>query len=305
MLADVFYWLLNMSISASIAGTAVFLLNKIPIIPRRLVNILWAIPFMRMWIPIGLNSKYSLMSLISEFATRSVVVYEGSADFSMTNFVMAADTYFPVTYKAELLKNVFQIAAIVWLIVASALLIAVLIVYSVTKSELKDACHWRDNIYFSDKITSPAVYGIIRAKIIIPQAYKTDDLKFILMHENSHIKRKDNLWRIIGITTACIHWFNPLSWLFLKSFLESLEFACDEAVLRNCGEAERKSYALSLLNCIESKNLYSSAFGGAKVRLRIKRILSYKKLSALSITAFAILALVVLYVLLTNATQKG
>ncbi|MGN1113321.1 MAG: M56 family metallopeptidase [Acutalibacteraceae bacterium] len=294
-----------MSISASIAGTAVFLLNKIQKIPRRIINILWAVPFLRMWIPIGMNSKYSLMSLISKFTTRSVVVYEGSADFSMTNFVMAADTYFPVTYKAELLKNVFQIAAIVWLVVASALLIAVLLVYSVTKSELKDSRHWCDNIYLSDKITSPSVYGIFRAKIIIPQAYETDDLKFILMHENTHIKRKDNLRRIIGIITACIHWFNPLSWLFLKGFLESIEYACDEAVLRKCGEAERKSYALSLVNCIESKNLYSSGFGGARVRVRIKRILSYKKLSALSITAFATLAVVVGYVLLTNAIQKG
>lgn len=305
MLADVFYWLLNMSISASIAGTAVFLLNKIPIIPRRLVNILWAIPFMRMWIPIGLNSKYSLMSLISEFATRSVVVYEGSADFSMTNFVMAADTYFPVTYKAELLKNVFQIAAIVWLVVAAVLLVAVLLVYLAAKAELKDARHLRDNIYLSEKITSPSVYGIFRARIIIPQAYETENLKFILMHENTHIKRKDNLCRIIGIVTACIHWFNPLSWLFLKGFLESIEYACDDAVLRKCGEAERRSYALTLLNCIESKNLYSSAFGGARVRVRIKRILSYKKLSALSITAFSILAIVVGYVLLTNAIQKG
>lgn len=58
MLADVFYWLLNMSISASIAGIAVFLLNKIPKIPRRIINILWAIPLLRMWIPIGMNSSF-------------------------------------------------------------------------------------------------------------------------------------------------------------------------------------------------------------------------------------------------------
>lgn len=302
MPSEIFYWLLNMSISSSIVGIIIVLLGKVRRIPRGIISLLWIVPFLRMWIPVGINSKYSLMSLISRFTTKTVTVYEGAAQLSMMNHMSLADTYFPVIYKVNLLEDVFKIATIVWLIIAAALIIAMFILYAVTKSELKDARHMRDNIYISDKITSPAVYGIFREKIIIPSIYQDDDLKYILMHEQAHIKRKDNLWRVVAILTACVHWFNPLSWLFLKSFLSSIELACDETVLKNCTDSEKKCYANTLLNCVESKSLYASAFGGAKVRVRIERILSYRKLSTLSVIGFIALSIVVCYVLLTNAT---
>lgn len=301
MLSDVFYWVLNMSISAAIAGIVILLISKIKRIPRGIICALMAIPFLRMWLPFGMGSEYSLMSLISKITTKTVIVHDGLVPFSMTNFTMAANSYFPIIYKTNILKNVFEIAAIVWLIIAAALLIAMLIIYSVTNSELKDARLLRDNIYISEKITSPAVYGIFRAKIILPREYEADELKFILMHENAHIRRRDNLWRVLAIATACVHWFNPPAWLFLKSFLTNSELACDESVLKKCSENEKKDYATTLLNCAQSKNLYVSAFGGAKLRVRIERIISYKKLSALSITAIAIFAAAVAYTLLTNA----
>jgi len=34
---------------------------------------------------------------------------------------MAADNYFPVTYKEDMLENLFSIASVVWIIVAVAL----------------------------------------------------------------------------------------------------------------------------------------------------------------------------------------
>ena len=301
MLSDVFYWLFNMSISAAIAGGVILLLAKVKRIPRGIICTLMAIPFIRMWLPLGIGSEYSLMSLISRLTTKTVIVYDGTIPFSMTNFTMAANAYFPIIYKTNMLERVFHIAAIIWLIIAAALLITMLIIYTVTKAELKDARLLRDNIYISDKITSPAVYGVFREKIILPREYEAVDLKFIFMHENAHIRRKDNLWRILAIITVCIHWFNPLAWLLLKSFLMNSELACDEAVLKKCSESEAKDYAKTLLNCAENKNLYVSAFGGAKLRVRIERIISYKKLSALSVTAFATFAATVAYTLLTNA----
>lgn len=301
MLSEIFYWLFNMSISATLTGVIILLIGKIRKIPRRIMTILFAIPFFRMWVPIGMGSKYSLMSLISKITSKTITVFKGPAVFTTTNFAMAADSYFPIAFKTASLKMIFQIASFIWFTIAIAFLIALFIIYATTKSELKGAAHLKDNIYLTDKITSPAVYGIIHEKIMLPKRYDIGDLKFVLMHENAHIRRKDNLWRILAIVTACIHWFNPLAWLFLKSFLTNLELACDELVLKKCSEAEKKNYAIALLNYSENKSLYVSAFGGAKLRVRIERIVSYKKLSALSITAFIILAIAVGYVLLTNA----
>lgn len=302
MPSAIFYWVLNMSITASIMGIIILLIGKFRRIPRFIICLLWCIPFLRMWVPISVNSKFSLMALLSKFATKTVIIYDGTVNFSMMNSVQAADRYFPMSYKANILDQAFSVATTVWLIVAIALLIAMTALYMTTKHELKDSRHLRDNIYVSDKITSPATYGIIRPRIILPKNYNSNDLKYILMHEQAHIKRLDNLWRIVAIVTACIHWFNPLSWLFLKVFLENLELACDEKVLKNSSEEDKKRYALTLINCAESKSLYASAFGGARVKVRIERILSYKKLSLFAVVTFLVFASVIAYILLTNAS---
>lgn len=301
MFADIFYWLLNMSISSVITGLVVLLLGRLRKIPRRFVYILWFIPFIRMWLPFGMTSKYSLMTLISKLTTRTVVVYKGVKGLTTTNYVMAADSYFPITYKVNLLENIFQIAFIIWAIVAAALLLALIIIYTITRSELKSARHLSGNIYISDKITSPATYGIFKPMIILPEKYEQKDLQYILLHENIHIKAGDNLWRIIAFVSVIIHWFNPLAWLFLKIFLEEAELACDEWVMASCGEAEKKAYATVLVNCCESKNVFASAFGGAKVRVRVNRILSYRKLSLFSVISFAVLVSAIGYTLITNA----
>ena len=254
-----------------------------------------------MWLPIGLGSKYSLMSLFSKVTTKTIVIYQGSESFTMMNSIMAANSYFPITYKVRLLDDLFCIAAVIWIILAVAILIACGIVYGITKKELQSALHIRDNVYQSEKVTAPAVYGVFRPKIVLPLGVEAADHPYIHAHENAHIRRNDNLWRIVAFATTAIHWFNPFAWIFLKHFLSETELACDESVLSQCGEHEKKLYALALVSCAENKNALVSAFGGAKIRVRINTILSYKKLSLVSVVAFVAFACAVAYVLLTNA----
>ena len=124
-MGDLFYWLFNMSIAGALTGLIILLIRAIKKLPRRLIAILWAIPFFRFWFPVGVGGKYSLMSLLSRFAARTVVVYEGELmDFSMMNSVKAADNYFPITYRTSLLSDVFRYAALVWAIVAAGLILA-------------------------------------------------------------------------------------------------------------------------------------------------------------------------------------
>lgn len=292
-----------MSITAGLTGLFVVLIRAIKKIPRRLTVFLWLVPFLRMTIPIGLNNPYSLMSLLSRFSTRSVVVYKPyeNTAFSMTNYLMAADTYFPITYKVNVLNRVFYIASTVWIIVFAVIFALLIVNYSLSKSEIKSASHLRDNIYVSDKILSPAVYGIIKPKIILPASHKERDLELILLHEKTHIRRGDNLWRIIVISVVVVHWFNPLAWIFLKLFLADLELSCDECVLAKLGKARVKEYALTLLEHRQVGSVISSSFGGAKIRARIENILSFKKMTWFSFAVIIVLIAVIFWVLLTNA----
>ncbi len=303
MLQEIFYWIFNMSITAAITGAIIMLVRLIKKIPRRMTVFLWIIPFFRMTFPVGLNSPYSLMSLISKLTTKTIVVYQPTDDiaFSMTNSVMAAETYFPITYKVNILKDIFSVASVIWIIVSLAILLMLSVTYFTTFYEIKNSIHLKDNIYLSEKVISPAVYGIVKPKIILPATYKDIDLELVILHEKAHIRSFDNLWRVIAFILVSVHWFNPLCWLFLKGFLTDLELSCDERVLTKLGAEHAKAYASSLLETKQGVTVFASAFGGAKIRTRIENILSFKKITWLSFSVFAVLLAVIFYTLLTNA----
>ena len=303
MLGEFCYWIFNMSIITSLVGLFVLIIRKLKFIPHRVSVFLWIIPFVRMCVPLGLNSPYSLMTLISRLTTKTVTVYQPAEEieFSAANFIMAANSYFPITYKVNILGKIFDVAGLIWIIGALAIMIALAILYAATKREIKESKHVENNVFLSDKVESPAVYGIIRPRIVLPSSFADQNLKYVLQHEKTHIRRKDNLWRLLGFMAAAIHWFNPFSWVFLKVFLADLELACDEAAISVYKDEERKEYARTLLNCSQSKSLFASAFGGAKVRMRIENVLSYKQMTVVSAVGFTILILAIIYTLLTNA----
>ncbi len=300
-LAEVFYWLLNMSAVASFAGVCILLLRRIRRLPRRLTFLLWIIPFLRLLVPLGVGSRYGLMALVSKFIGRAVVVHDEAATITMMNFTMVAKSYFPIRFKSSALDALFSVASRTWLCVAAVLIILSGASYIASKRNIRNAVRLRDNLYLSDAVRSPVVYGVIRPKILLPPCEVREDLAFVIQHENAHIRRRDNLWRIVALATACVHWFNPLVWLFLKCFLADMELSCDEAVLRKSDGEQRKKYAASLVNSAARSKPLFSAFGGASMRQRVQNALSYKKLSIGSSVALAAFITAVVYVLMTNA----
>lgn len=310
MLSGVFYWLFNMSIVATLTGIVVLLLRLIKKIPRRVIAVLWVIPFIRMWVPFGIGGRYGLMTFLSKFTVKTIPVpktvpvleVNPRVVFTQTNMAQVAKTYDPITYKVDLVGDVFAVASVVWAVIAAGLFLTLTFLYFFTMRELKNSKHLYDNVYASNQVTSPAVYGIFRPKIILP-AWMTGhpDLEYILRHERTHIRRLDNFRRVLAFASAALHWFNPFSWIFLKCFLSDLEVACDETVLQKCSESEKKQYALALVSGAEKRTVFISAFGGARIRTRVERILSYRKMTAVSATAFTALIAAIAYFLLTNA----
>ncbi|MHB1453794.1 MAG: M56 family metallopeptidase [Saccharofermentanales bacterium] len=305
MLSETFYWVLNMSIIGTATGLMVLLCRKFRALPRLAVYLLWLIPLTRLWVPFGISSRFSLLSLLSQFTTKTIPFYESNQlpELVFTNYMMAAQDYNPVVYKTTMLDLVFRISSLVWVVVFVALLLTMLLLYYFTRAELKNAILLRDNIYRSATITSPAVYGIFRPRIILPAGTADEELPMILLHEQAHIARRDNLFRTIALLTACLHWFNPLTWIFLKLFFEDMELACDAKILKKMDHEDMKQYASALIGFAgkEDKGLFVSAFGGAKVRVRVQHILSYKSLSRISAVFLVLLLTAIAFALLTNA----
>lgn len=297
MLADIFYWLLNMGIAASLAGCVILLLRLIPGLPRRVLYPLWAVVLLRLCIPFGIASDFSILKLLPHKSVTFPGFPEGLPGM---NALMATDSYFPIAFKSGTLGLAFTIASAVWVTVAAVLLLIVLASYVQTLRQCRRAKHWKDQVYLSDQVTGPMVCSILRPRILLPQGYEGRDLALILAHERIHIRRLDNLWRLIGLVAACVHWFNPLVWLFLKCCLTDMELSCDEAVLRDLSAAQKADYARTLLSSAQRQSLLLSPFGHAPTTQRIRNILSYRRLSAAATLFLSLAAACICVILLTN-----
>jgi len=305
MLATAFYWILNMSIMGSITGLLILCLRQIKAIPRNIVSALWLIPLIRLFLPFSISSQYSLMALLSKLGARTIPLggQTSGLPFTAMNSIRAAESYNPLIFGNKGLASVFFIGSVVWIIVFLALLFTMILLYSFTKTEIKGAVKISKNVYESDRITSPAVYGIIRPGILVPVGMPEQDLSYAVLHENAHISRGDNFFRFAALAAACFHWFNPLVWVFLKYCFADMELACDTKVMRKLNPEERRQYASSLLHCLvpSRQNLFIAAFGGAKIKVRVENILSYRKLTAAACISFFVLAAAIGAALLTNA----
>lgn len=303
MLHEFFYWIFNMSITATVTGLLVVILRLIKAIPRRIIKVLWFIPFFRMAVPIGLNSKYSIMSVMSHISTKTITVLESSDEFgySMMNSVQAAKTYFPVTYKVDIFEGVFKVSSIIWLVVFSVLFIFLFYVYYKMIISFKDARLVNGRVYTSCKIKSPAVYGIIKPRIILPEGYTDDNIELIIEHETTHIRHLDNLIRIIAVIIALVHWFNPFCWIFLKMLFIDIEMSCDECVINKIGERSAKDYAHTLLRSSEYSSVVVSPFGGSNLKKRIENIITFRKITIYSFFVFLTIIIMLFYVTLTNS----
>ncbi|MEN6575120.1 MAG: M56 family metallopeptidase [Phycisphaerales bacterium] len=103
----------------------------------------------------------------------------------------------------------------------------------------------------SPNASSPAVCGLLRPVILIPQTLAprlhSHDLTAVFLHELAHVRRGD-LWINLAQTLLQIAYFyNPLLWLANAMIRRTREQAVDEAVLVAMGETARQ-YPETLVN---------------------------------------------------------
>ncbi len=160
----------------------------------------------------------------------------------------------------------------------------------------------------------PFIYGYFNPIIIFPlgffEAVDDEKLFYIIMHELSHIKRKDVLINYIWLVAKAIHWFNPFIYLAFSSYKSTVEECCDEKVIQYLDNNGRCEYSQSLIDTMRfSKKRYyipaSVSFIDSKTRIR-KRVLKmmHPKKKSRAMLAFTILiSCVITFSCFTTACQ--
>lgn len=294
-----FYWLLNMSISGTLAGAIVWLIGRWPLLPRRIAHGLWAIPALRLTLPFSFGSAFSLARLLPEKSVTYVPLLE-TRELTMTNMMQYAVSYNPISYRDARLTAVLIYAFLAWLLVLLGLLVCLLAAHLSSRRSLRAARLLQRGVYCAPDVSGPMVCGVLRPRILIPEALADSDLTHILAHERAHIRRLDNLWRALAILIACVHWFTPAVWVMLRAFLQEAEAACDESVVSRLDAGGRSAYARTLVDAAEIRAALASPLGSGRLRSRVSRILTYRRLTLASVLGFLALAAALAWALLSN-----
>lgn len=302
-----------MSLIATATGIILLLFRHIKKIPRVPLYTLWILVAIRLCVPFAISSEISIFGLARGLIKRVVkvptpLIGPAPLNLSFTNSVGAAESYFPLTYKTQSLQQLFEILSTIWVVGVVSTITLVVILYFFTSKSMKKGKHFRDNIFVNPKVKTPFLLGIFWPKVMIPSCLVRDEsaLQYVLLHEHVHIKRKDNLLRILAIFIACIHWFNPFVWIFLKSFLHDLELTCDILAIKSLNSSQRKEYAKTLMDLSYQEHLsISSAFGESNPYTRVLNILTYKRLSVVALIYSVLLIIVLSITLLSNPMNSG
>ena len=303
-MTELFYTILNMSISAGILILAVLLLRLFfRRAPKWVSVLLWGLVAVRLILPFVPESSLSLMPK-AEWVTLDTFYTEENTFFDSvpadrikidTEIVEDVVYYYKVVEPPiEIHRGVSPVFLMncIWLAGVAAMLVYMLVSYIRVMRCVRGARQFRDNIYTSESVSSPFVLGLIRPRIYLPENMDAVSMSYVIAHEEAHLRRLDHLWKPFGFLLLAVHWFNPLIWIGYILLCRDIEMACDERVVRGMNEEERADYSEALLECSVNRKIISAcplAFGEIGAKARIKTVLNYKK-PAFWIVVLAVIA---------------
>lgn len=144
------------------------------------------------------------------------------------------------------------------------------------------------------RLDTPFVMGILKPRIYLPAHLEREERAYILLHEQTHIRRGDHLVKLLGFLLLGVHWFNPLVYIAFYFLERDMEMSCDEQVLLRLGSQIKREYSASLLKLSKGGRVSPGiplAFGERDVKERIRHVLRFNKPSHIAGGAGVLVAL--------------
>ena len=312
---ELFLKIINMSISASWLVLAVLILRFVLKKAPKWINVLlWGIVAIRLICPFSFESPLSLIPsaetipLNISMDTTPTINSGISAINNAVNPIISQSNTPMAGASINPLQITIGIYEYIWIFGMIALALYTAISYWRLHRKVDTAVRYKDNIFQSENVSSPFVFGIIKPRIYLPFKMNGQDLEHVVAHEHAHIRRKDHWWKPFGFLLLTIHWFNPLMWMAYVLLCRDIELACDEKVIKELGNEQRGDYTQALVACSVNRRMIAAcplAFGEVSVKERVKSVMNYKKPAFWVIIISVIVCVGVAVCFLTNPKQDS
>ena len=264
--------LLNLSLSASILIILIVIIRTVALykLPKVIFIGFWSVVLARLYLPFYIEVSLPKNLFFNYIGAEKIVSHAG-------------------------VKNALYI---VWLVGVVAVLGVFLVTHFLARKEYccslpieNEALAKEINLYLgrqkftvrqTDRIDTPLTYGTFKPVILLPSATDWSDdekLRYIILHELTHIRRFDILVKWLLVIAVSVYWFNPLIWVMYVLFNRDMELYCDEGVIEQLAFHEKAPYAKTLVNMEKFKlgaPSVISSFRGSSLNERVTAIMKNK-----------------------------
>lgn len=307
----VFLQILNMSYTAGFVIIFVMIARLfLKKAPKVFSYMLWSVVLFRLICPFSFDSIWSLLPSkttsfpIHTYSQTPQIAREIAVLDSMAKPALPVAT--PVV-NANPLQRWIIIGEIIWLIGIAVILLYSAISLLRLRWKLVGAVKLCGNIYLADHITSPFVIGVMRPKIYLPSILSEQEQSYIILHEQTHIRRLDHIVKLLAFAALTVHWFNPLVWVGFILFGNDMEMSCDESVMKHMDTDIRSNYSTLLLSLATGRKVITGmplAFCEGDIKSRIKNIMKYKR-SAFWVVIVTLIAVIIIVTGLAANPRTG
>lgn len=320
LMYELVFKILNMSITATFMALAViFLRLLLRKAPKWISYALWGVVLFRLVCPFSFSSEFSLLGGIGAPPAESGIVSYIPEDLVHTA-ALQVNMVFPgvnETINGSLIQGEEQLVVdpleapaamttCLWLLGVSAMLVYGVASYLLLKRRLSDATLLEGNVFEIDTIKSPFVFGLTKPRIYLPVGLPESERGYVLLHERTHIRRRDYLVKALAFPALSMHWLNPVMWLSFRLMCRDMEMSCDERVVRELDPEGRAGYSAALASLATGRPILAGnplAFGECGVKGRIRNILNYKKPTLWVVAAAVIACVAAMVLLLANPVE--